>query len=262
MGNLLEISYEIDKLANLVDELNRLINVLHIQPSKDYSVTIKKHTIKAYDLLKAVDNENDIENYDYINELFLKYNKCIQDLPDDLVDKDLYRFKTKPNSSKIRSQQNFKRVRFHDNPVESDTIELEAQIFKPYKDDPSELEEQDRAKLFASPVIQKSHENSFLTNHDLFIQQQQQLIDQDSYLDHLSHSVYRNHGLSLDIGREINEQNAGVLYELENIVDATANNLNRVKSKLDVYWRSTAEQGPCILILVLTLILIFLVAVF
>ncbi|AMD18840.1 HBL062Wp [Eremothecium sinecaudum] len=269
MSRVLELSYEIDKLANLVEERTRLVDVLRMQPSKSDNVLIKKHLNKVLELLQLVDNQTDIESYGDINQLVLKYNECVQEFPDEFIDKELYMFNGRPKET-LRTplpQQEQKRVRFHDNPVQ-DLLEQQQQeqdqyqSFTRYTDNPED-ESDDRAKLLnlETQNVSEADISPSLSNQDLFINQQQQLMEQDTHLEHLSRSVQRNHRISMDIHQEVDDQNRGILQDLDHLLGTTSRNLGVVKRKLDIYQKSAAEHGPCVVILVLSAILIFLVIV-
>ncbi|AET38346.1 syntaxin Ecym_2634 [Eremothecium cymbalariae DBVPG len=217
-------------------------------------------------MLQEGDIDVDYENEEDLNDLTLKYNECIEDFPDELINKDLYLFKRKPRqtSKSLYPPNEVKRVRFQENPIEEqEPFSNDMPQFKPCMDDRDVEFAQDKQKLFdeRTPTPDGQIRHSPLTNQDLFIHQQQQLMEQDTQLDHLSDSIRRNHRLTVDINREVTDQNDGVLNDLENMLNSSTQNLDRARRRLQIFEKTARENGPCFMIVVLSMILVLLLVV-
>lgn len=208
----------------------------------------------------------------------------LTDIPDNAVDTKLYQFQLPQKSETSTTitdgssmtngnaalRDATKKVRFRDDNLVS-YKEDSNQSFVPYKDEPEGNDntntddiEQERQKLFDSSIALEQTTSAIspqFSNQELFIQQQQQLLEQDSQLERLSGSIRTTHGISLSINDEVNEQNDQVLHDLESLLDNGGRNLDRAKRRLKSFERSARENGPCFTIVVLTLILILLLAV-
>ncbi|CAR27746.1 hypothetical protein ZYGR_0N02320 [Zygosaccharomyces rouxii] len=279
----LQLSYELDRLVDIVEERKRLVTVLKIEPSNNDNVNLKKQLNKVLDSLNEA-NENSFEE---LEEYAKNYNDILTDIPDEAVDIKLYQFQipqrkaapiTITDGSSITSanstfRDTTKKVRFRDDNLVS-YEEDPNQNFVPYKDEPDQPSgnenaniddiEQERQKLFdSSNALEQTTSviSPQVSNQDLFIQQQQQLLEQDSQLERLSGSIRTTHGISLSINDEVNEQNDQVLHDLESLLDNGGRNLDRAKRRLKSFERSARENGPCFTIVVLILILILLLAV-
>lgn len=274
----LQLSYELERLVDIIEERKRLITVLKIEPSSNDNVSLKKQLNKIlYSLNEAKDNGFQ-ELEDYSNT----YNDILTDIPDGAVDIKLYEFQLPPKMTVSRTntdngsmtsgasagfQDPAKKVRFKDDLVsyEEDLNET----FVPYKDEPDQPDgnndiEQERQKLFDSSNALRqttSVVSPQVSNQELFIQQEQRLLEQDSQLERLSGSVRTTQGISLSINEEVNEQNDQVLYDLESLLDNGGRNLDRAKRRLKNFERSAKENGPCFTIVILIVILILLLVI-
>lgn len=253
----LKLSYEIDRLCDLIEERTRLVSVLKIQPSAKDNVELKKHLNSTLDLLQELEGTETDERF---GEYAAKYNQAIENFPDDLIDKELYIFHRKTPERSSTPELGQKRVRFKDALVE---YQEEQPQFDPYSDTPDEdvALKQDKDRLFNQRPEELKVVTPNLTNQDLFIQQQQELLEQDSHLDYLSQSVHKTYDLSLDINHEVTQQNDQVLQDLESLVDTSGRNLNRANKRLEIFEKAARENGPCFTILGLVLILIFLLVI-
>ncbi|SCU82002.1 LAFA_0C08504g1_1 [Lachancea sp. 'fantastica'] len=277
---LLKASYGIEKLQDSVRERCRLLKTLHMSPSTNDTINLKKQLNSTIEALKEAEKSVTGSEMLELESLVNRYNLIVADIPDQAVEKSLYTFtrKTNPSSkSSASSTTESKKVRFKDNVAEfrdhpnEPSGDSQAQ-FEPYKDDPdldsqNDDREADRNRLFGNNT-RDSFDNSTpltiapqLSNQDLFIQQQQQLLEQDSHLEDLSRSVQKGHGLSLDINHELTDQNDSVLRDLESLVDNSGRNLDRAKKKLHVYEKTARINGPCLIIVLLVIILILLLVV-
>lgn len=267
---LLRLSYEVERLCDIIEERSRLVSVLKIAPSKNDTMALKKQLNETLDLLQEAVKTITPEDQSSLNDCITKYNEALSEIPDDSVNKSLYVFEKRPSpeSGASLSSQESKRVRFKDDLVEYEEQKQLEPAFKPYTDKLNEEDtlEQDKSDLFGEHGKATSQESSYniapqLSNQEIFIQQQQQLLEQDSHLEDLSQSVHRAHDISLDINHEMTDQNDGVLRDLESLVDNSGRNLDRAKQRLEIFERSARENGPCLLIVLLTLILILLLAI-
>ncbi|QEU59133.1 Syn8 [Kluyveromyces lactis] len=259
--NGLKIEYEIDKLIEIVDERDRLMDVLHMQPSKNDNIKLKKHINHTLDLLKDYEDDVPFSEDDRFNQQIETYNDIIKGLPETVIDKELYRFKRKPNLKET------KKVRFKDGLVEEH--KEPEQKFKPYKDDESSSTivddslEVKRQELFGNQETgtPKYNISPQVSNQDIFIQQQQQLMEQESHLENLSSSINRTHGISIEINDEVEQQNEHLLTDIERQVDRSENHLQRAGRRLNAYETTAREKGSCFLIVILSIILFLLVII-
>lgn len=263
----LKLSYEIDKLDDIVEERTRLITVLGIQPSSRDNVSLKKQLSRTLDQLNESSNDDKVA--DSVERYATQYSEILQKITDSGIDTSLYEFQMplKPQSSSSSSNGSLsrdqpKKVRFKD---ENLVTYSDVEQFKPYHDDISlvrestDTQEQDRKNLM--PEVEPPSHNVIspsLSNQEIFVQQQQQLLEQDTYLSSLSESVHRSHAISLDINDEVVEQNDHVLQDLESLVDNSGRNLDRAKRRLETFERTARENGPCFIIVLLVIILLIL----
>ncbi|SCU84873.1 LANO_0C02630g1_1 [Lachancea nothofagi CBS 11611] len=260
---LLRLSYGIDKLENLVDERCRLVLNLQMNPSTNDTINVKKQLNATLESLKEMEENISRADESQFDGLADKYNGIIAKIPDKAVEKNLYTYikEAKPQKASETSPVESKRVRFKDDILEFQELAGESEnAFLPYTDETPQ-QDQDRARLFESndyPDSQRPVIAPRLSNQELFVQQQQQLLEQDSHLEELSQSVHRGHDLSLDINHEMTNQNDNVLRDLESLVDNSGRNLDRAKKRLHVYEKTARENGPCLIIVLLVLILVLL----
>ncbi|QLG73212.1 hypothetical protein HG535_0E02960 [Zygotorulaspora mrakii] len=268
----LRLSYEFGKLDDLVEERSRLSNVLKMKPSNQDNVRLKKQLNKTLDILKEAVNDgidvSIIENYSK------KFNNLLLQLPEGTIKVSLYQFEMPvtivPTSGDSDDIDLPKKVRFKDE-ESSYAYEPESSHFEPYHDEISETTgdaEMDKHSSEEHPSISGSdaiHNLNIISpgvsNQDVFIQQQQQLLEQDSQLSILSNSVHRSYNMSLDINQEVTEQNDHVLQDLESLVNNSGRNLDKAKRRLEIFEKSAKENGPCAIIVLLVIILILLIVI-
>jgi syntaxin 8 len=151
-----------------------------------------------------------------------------------------------------------KSVRFND------TLEFseESSQFKPYRDAViQEPDEESSNALFQGRTDDgdtASIDSS--SNQELFIQHQQQLLEQDTHLDALAHSVRRQHGLSLEINSELEDQNI-MLEDLEAQIYSSDRRLNKGQKRLDYFTKKAKENGQWLTIIALIIILVLLLVI-
>lgn len=266
----LKLSYELDKLNDIVEERIRLITVLGIKPSSRDNVSLKKQLSKTLDLLNECSAQDEVG--DFFEQYSTQYSDVLQKIPDSVIDVSLYEFhipskvQSSSSSSNVSLSRDLpKKVRFKD---ENLVTYSDVEDFKPYHDDASQvrdtsrIEEEDRVKLM--PKVESPPLDTIspgLSNQEVFVQQQQQLLEQDTYLSSLSESVHRSHAISLDINGEVVEQNDHVLQDLESLVDNSGRNLDRAKRRLETFEKTARDNGPCFIIVVLVIILLVLLII-
>ncbi|SMN21483.1 similar to Saccharomyces cerevisiae YAL014C SYN8 Endosomal SNARE related to mammalian syntaxin 8 [Maudiozyma saulgeensis] len=271
--DVLKLTYETEKLADIVEERNRLIQTVRISPSANDNEKLIQQVQKTYRLVNSLYDQcqkhalsqSDIES---IRDCMVTYRRSINDVEEPSFDIRQYFFDKEfvdapivnsnvsgTEETGIQSRE-VKKVRFSDNAQENKPVSPEIQAsdmhFKPYFDD----NEEDTLSTSAS-----SNGNGIdadVSNRELFIEQQQRLMTQDADIDTLATSVQRAHGISLDIHHEVEDQNVGLLTDLENMVDTSDRNLQRAKRRLEVFQRTARENGPCTTIILLIIILILL----
>jgi len=120
------------------------------------------------------------------------------------------------------------------------------------------------AKEFASstaytPYTDDPEEES---DPNMMLQTQRQLMDeQDEHLDRLSHSINRQHHISLQMNDEL-DVHAGLLEELDTDLDNTDNRLRGARRRLDWFARAAKENSSAFMIAVLIVVLLILIIVF
>ncbi|CDH10666.1 related to Syntaxin-8 [Zygosaccharomyces bailii ISA1307] len=273
----LQLSYELDKLGDIVEERKRLVTVLKIEPSANDNIKLKKQLSKTLDLLTESKSFDTVG----VQEFESRYSELLNDISDEALDLELYQLpkldKSKKRISKVDDSNTIrgtspsrdltKKVRFKDEDLVS--YEDQVQQFEPYTDNPEGLSalqdsEEETQRLFNSPAADGGTATIIspqVSNQELFIQQQQQILEQDSHLERLSSSIRTTHNISLSINDEVTDQNDQVLNDLENLLDNGGRNLDRAKRRLMSFERSAKENAPCFIIFVLILILILLLAV-
>ncbi|KAL3233423.1 Syntaxin-8 [Nakaseomyces bracarensis] len=281
--SILKVSYELDKLRDIVEERQRLVEELGMEPSNSDSVMLKQQLSIVLELLDDNSTVSDFQTYQ------AQYNDILDNLSKDKhVDVELYRFvpmgetvETSGTGEIMSSgaaevttsgsdedllglDSNQKKVRFNDD-LETfpNDISPPAQIppqtmsFQPYHDYEEENQEQESDQQSRSaPYLDER-----ISNDELFARQQQQMLEQDSHLDNLASTVHSTHGISIEINQEVTDQNEHVLDDLENLLDSSSRNLDRAKRRLTNFSNAARENGPCSLIILLTIILIFLLAI-
>lgn len=263
----LKLSYELDRLEDIVEERVRLTSVLKIQPSSKDNVSLKQQLSKTLDLLNEFAKTSEVDETS--KQFSARYNEISKEIPDKIIDLSLYEFQlpekrqsSEDSSDTPVSRDLLKRVRFKDEEL---VTYDKSEEFKPYHDEPQRASDEDatdtnnRKKLFpqTEPATLDATLPS-LSNQELFIQQQQQLFEQDTYLNSLSESVRKSHDISLDINHEVSEQNTQVLQDLESLVDNSGRNLDRAKRRLEAFEKTARDNGPCFIILLLIMILLLL----
>ncbi|CCE88530.1 Piso0_002040 [Millerozyma farinosa CBS 7064] len=242
----------IENLDSIIEERDRLVNVLKLAPSPNDNLDLINSLGKNVQYLEYI--QNDLIEYskdedadanaykilsDSLKSLQERYEESRKRLEGDTyVDVNDYKFEPKelpPITAPAKS------VRFKDE-VEAHEVETPVSSFKPYRDDESvnSLESQ--------------------TNPQLFVSHQQALMDQDRDLDVLHESVRRQHAMGLDINSEIDDHII-ILSDLERGVEISQDALRRAGGHLKSFRQKCRENGSLVTIIVLVLILIVLLVV-
>ncbi|KAG6376727.1 RNA polymerase I-associated factor PAF67-domain-containing protein [Boletus reticuloceps] len=119
--------------------------------------------------------------------------------------------------------------------------------FEPYTDEPFESDPESDAHA--------------LREGDILLQQRHIVQDQDTRLDHLSSSIYRQHHISLQINDEL-EVHTGLLGALDTELDGTQAHMAGARRRLTRVARGAKENGSTVTIGLLILVLLVLIVVF
>ncbi|KAF8234513.1 hypothetical protein L208DRAFT_828805 [Tricholoma matsutake] len=96
----------------------------------------------------------------------------------------------------------------------------------------------------------------------IMLQTQRRMIDeQDEQLDRLSHSISRQHHISLQINDEL-DVHTGLLEELDTELDRTESRMSSARRRLDQVAKGAKENGSIVAIAALILVLLILIIVF
>lgn len=273
---LLKVSDLLEQLRDLVDERARLILTLNLTPSLDdnselLAVLGKIKTALEYvslDLLAAPGHKSSPQ----FSECCSAYATLLAGLAEDpYIDTSEYHF-AKPIERK-------KSVHFHDTPNASEAMGnhlMGTTTYKPYYDDPESADtvgyRDEDAESFletANPVAPSSRayldseRDSVVGQPDVqqqYAAHQQQMLEQDESLDHLSRLIHTQHHMGVRIGEEI-DQHMILLDDLELAVDRLVQRVRRATQGVADFRRRVRENGSMVTIVVLTVILILLLVV-
>lgn len=134
-----------------------------------------------------------------------------------------------------------------------DHVENYGQVGKNRKADSENLRYHDE------PIVGDDNSMS-MSDRDVFIANQQQMLEQNRSLDHLSDSVQRQHEMSLQINDEVNDHMV-LLDDLENGIDRTNARLMRGTRNIKKFREALRERGDWCTILILVIVLLFLLIV-
>ncbi|CEP22200.1 Syntaxin-8 AltName: Full=SNARE protein related to mammalian syntaxin 8; AltName: Full=ULP1-interacting protein 2 [Cyberlindnera jadinii] len=247
----------LEDLSVLVDESKRLVEL-------DLSYEHNNHEVRKslQKIVKFLERHDDGEDYDELVEQFNKLRDSIQ-----TIDTSPYRYVRKAQVPKKVEAK--KSVRFNENLEFEAAQDSTPRHFKPYRDSVIQEPDNDQTQaLFEgrSDVdanvsgVDDDVQSVESTNQDMFIQHQQQLLEQDTHLDSLAESVRRQHGLSVEINDELEGQHI-LLDDLEAQLDSSDRRLNQGHRRLKHFTRKAKEHGQWITIIVLIIILVLLLVV-
>lgn len=244
----------LEDLGSFIEESNRLFELEVSSKDNDYELRKSLSKIK-----KFLERNDDGHDYDELVETYKNYLKDVKTI--DVADFE-YERKVAPKTLTTK-----KSVRFNET-VEFSSPET-MKSYKPYRDqvisepDPSETEQLFDGVGAVNGVEDTDSDSQSIdsaSNQELFIQHQQQLLEQDSHLDTLAGSVSRQREISMEINNELSDQNI-LLDDLEGQLDTSDRNLRSGQKRLDFFSKKAKENGHWITIIVLTIILIFLLVV-
>lgn len=255
-----KIKSHLDQLSGLLEERNRIINLLKLSPSQSDNLDLINLLAKIQTELKY--QRQDIASgfvADFAEDfasIVDSYSQLLAELSlDPYVDAQEYVFANKI-PTEVAETTARKSVRFKDYDGDDDaedTEQLRSQLmgtstnFRPYRD---EEDDGDRNTLLSVDT----------TNQELFAQHQQQLLQQDQSLDRLHDLVRVQHSMGRSIGDELDEHLI-ILNDLERGVDTSSTRLGRASSSIRNFQRKVRENGSLATIIVLTVILILLLVV-
>ncbi|CRK43254.1 hypothetical protein BN1723_005575 [Verticillium longisporum] len=141
-------------------------------------------------------------------------------------------------------------VRFSDSapsPSAADPA-LTAELFGPYRDEPSETEHRDATA------------GAGLDNQQIHAYHARVLREQDDHLDRLGESIGRQRELSMQIGDEL-DSHVAMLDDVDAATDRHQGRLDRARRNLNKVARSAGESKQMMTIIALIIILVLLIAV-
>jgi len=127
-------------------------------------------------------------------------------------------------------------------PIRKPSLEPDVEVLEPYRDEPRE----------SSPPVDEG---------GILLQQRDIIQDQDTRLDHLSSSIYRQHHISLQINDEL-EVHTGLLDVLDTELDGMDTRMAGARRRLARVARGARENGSTVTIALLILVLLVLIVVF
>lgn len=133
-------------------------------------------------------------------------------------------------------------------------------IFAPYKDDPSHSSSSGGIDLSRPKHDSSSFDGDSDDTHTLLQSQRFLMSEQDTRLDALSHSINRQHHLSIQINDELDVHH-GLLEELDTGIDRTTNRLGRAGRRLNRVAKGIKENSSAFMIGVLIFVLLILIVV-
>ncbi|ODV66325.1 hypothetical protein HYPBUDRAFT_12034 [Hyphopichia burtonii NRRL Y-1933] len=237
--SLLKVSNYLEVLETQLDERNRLVSILNLNPSSNDNLELVSNLDRIKKNLNYL--QNDINNLktpsnDLVNELtklINLYNTSLTNIVDCFFDINDYKLEVNLNSQT-------KSVRFKDDDNELRNELMGTQKFQPYHDDEQSLES--------------------ISNHEFFAQHQQTILQQDSHLDSLHESIQFQKNLGHNINSELDDHII-LLNDLEQGVDSSHTRLNQTHRRLNVFRNKVRENGSLVTIIILTVILILLLVV-
>ncbi|CAI4055710.1 hypothetical protein SUVZ_01G0530 [Saccharomyces uvarum] len=244
--DVLKLGYELDQLSDLVEERTRLVSVLGLAPTANDNVALKR---QLGSILESM------QECAAADALVSRYNALLDKVPDPGLDRELYRFhRPLVAGADEVSKDSLKKVRFKN----------DDELTVTYRDD-DDVDDEGEPPLPSTHVPYEDEPSQplpMVSNQELFIDQQQQLLEQDSHLGTLSQSIGRTHDISMDLNDEIVSQNDTLLVDLESLIDNNGRNLNRASRSMHGFNTSRfKDNGNCVVIIVLILVLLLLLLV-
>ena len=246
----------VEELELVLDERHRMITVLQLTPSSNDNYEVITRLQRLFKQLNYL--QSDIHNLagrghdltreaDLFHDLLAKYQGCMDQLEkDSTIDVAEYTFVSQTKDellAKPTKREHAKSVSFKDEvePLDARQDLMGTVPYEPYSDNPQEtLQDQ--------------------SNHQIFAQHQQQLLEQDENLDVLSQSIRNQHRMGVTINSELDDHMI-ILNDLEQGVDNSQFRIDNARHKLADFRRRAQENGSLVTIVVLTVILILLLVV-
>jgi syntaxin 8 len=251
----------VEELGLVLEERHRMITVLQLTPSSNDNYEVITRLQRLFKQLNYL--QSDIHNLvtrgqdlthetDLFYDLVAKYRRCMDQLEKDAtIDVAEYIFVSKDKEellAKPMKKEHAKSVSFKDDVDAQDSLDRDPRQdlmgtvpYEPYLDNPQEaLQDQ--------------------SNHQIFAQHQQQLLEQDGHLDVLSQSIRTQHRMGLTMNSELDDHMI-ILNDLEQGVDNSQFRIDNARHKLADFRRRAQENGSLVTIVVLTVILILLLVV-
>ncbi|KAG7693439.1 hypothetical protein KL933_003118 [Ogataea haglerorum] len=267
------------KLALLEAELGALVEDFHtlkqvgdapvLNSNDDLMLAFSKlaNLIKYMELLlvEKIDSSGAGPEVDRFREGVEVYNRHLnsikEDIPKDVnLEISTIRLDEAVNRPRPKIKKS-KSVRFKENlidPSESQKRE-QAASSSPSKDEPN------KDSLFETNTVYKDDGRSTIdplrmSNKQIFMENQQEIINQDDIINSLSQSVNRQHEMSLQIGEEVGNHMV-LLDDLESGISRTNAKIIRGRSNIDRFRQNLKEHGDWFTIFVLVIIMFILLVV-
>lgn len=249
-----QVDSQLAALELELDERERLVTVLQLAPSANDNLDIISHFTRLVTQLTAAREDvapgNKLAQAEF-DARFERYRRCYTRLRSDayidVSEYDLH-FESWPAAGPPPAS---KSVRFHDDADAMRSDLMGTRAFKPYRDDDGDSAQSDSGDAVSLGSA---------SNHQLFADHQQQLLDQDDQLDTLHDSVRRQHAMGVSINDEVDDHII-LLSDLELGVESAQQRLHRAGQRLRRFRQTCRENGSLVTIVVLTVILILLLVV-
>ncbi|KAG7877389.1 hypothetical protein KL938_004145 [Ogataea parapolymorpha] len=267
------------KLSLLEEELGALVEDFHtlkqvgdapvLNSNDDLVLTLSKlaNLIKYMELLlvEKIDSSGVGPEVDRFREGLELYNKHLNSIKEDLPKDTNFEIRTirldeavnrpRPKIKKSKS------VRFKENLIDPSESQKRARATSSltYNDEPS------RDVLFETNNVYKDDNGSTIdpmrmSNKQIFMENQQEIINQDEIINSLSQSVNRQHEMSLQIGDEVGNHMV-LLDDLESGISRANAKIIRGRTNIDRFRQKLKEHGDWFTIFVLVIIMFILLVV-
>ncbi|VEU23515.1 DEKNAAC104611 [Brettanomyces naardenensis] len=167
-----------------------------------------------------------------------------------------------PSLQSVHHSQQKKYVRFKDHLVDNVSDRPPMSSLNAYSDrneSSSNGDDSGRDLLYHDDDV-SSTDSMNMSERQMFIANQQEILNQDQMVDNLSNSVSRQHEMSLQISDEVGDHIV-LLEDLESGMDRTNAHLIRGQRNIKKFRDALRENGDWCTILVLIVVLLFLLVV-
>ncbi|KAG7892725.1 hypothetical protein KL936_000899 [Ogataea polymorpha] len=267
------------KLSLLEEELGTLVEDFHtlkqvgdapvLNSNDDLVLTLSKlaNLIRYVELLlvEEIDSSGVGPEVDRFRESLEIYNKHLNSIKEDLPKDANFEINTirldeavnKPRP-KIKKS---KSVRFKENLIDPSESQKRAQA----KSSLTKNDEPSRDVLFETNNVYKDDNGSTIdsmrmSNKQIFMENQQEILNQDEIINSLSQSVNRQHEMSLQIGDEVGNHMV-LLDDLESGISRANAKIIRGRTNIDRFRQRLREHGDWFTIFVLVIIMFILLVV-